>query len=85
MTTQQALAENTILRTARKEHRCIGSGGGPTVRRFAPGHTPLIQPGERYGEYVGETPAYHAGSATAWPAWMPSTGVGDQPAEGGQP
>ena len=58
-----AYIENCIPRVARKPHTCRGDGAAMAYRKYAHGHTLAIIPGMVYVEYVGETAAFHSGSA----------------------
>lgn len=56
----------TIIRTARKAHRCDchlaahhGRNPAGDMGNFCQN---VIQPGERYPEYLGESPGYQSGS-----------------------
>lgn len=55
-----SLAENCILRRARKTWRCAGDGAAtPEHAEHCDG---VIAAGEQYVEYVGEAHAYQSGS-----------------------
>jgi hypothetical protein len=67
--TEEQRSSGLILRTARKPHTCnhftlVVDGTldrmGRTPRVYC--ETP-IRPGDRYLEYLGESPAFHSGSA----------------------
>lgn len=49
-----------VLRTARKEHECHGSGGRPN--RHADTCAGTIEPTQRYVEVMWEAPAFASGS-----------------------
>lgn len=54
-------SDNTIIiRKARKDWRCWGDGASKA--NHAPGCSTQILKGQKYVEYVGETPAYQSGS-----------------------
>jgi hypothetical protein len=52
------LIEGCVERIARKRWKCDGDGARPA--RYAPGHTPTIEPGELCVEFSGETPPYQS-------------------------
>ena len=59
----QAWIEGCIERTARKHYSCVGSGSRDIVRYPHASDCPQsINPGERYVEFLGESPAYESGS-----------------------
>ena len=53
----EVTGDNTIFRTARKEHRCHGGHDG---QRRTKCDEP-IQRGQQYVEYVGEVPLWQSG------------------------
>lgn len=57
--------ENTIERRAAKRHECEGDGSSDP--RHADDCPRVIEPGEDYIEYLGETPAYQSGSRHSIP------------------
>jgi hypothetical protein len=55
-----------IVRIARRKWTCRGDGAVPPYTQFAPACQQTIHAGDRYLEYVGESPAYQSGTRHCW-------------------